>query len=314
MEIGISTAFFRNRVKTHSVSVGPMRRGIYGKDFFQQGHGEYVKNGPSANELTGEELYLIDKAGFRYLELDPGIAIEEFRQGHLEKLAEDLEQRDIIVHSFHEFIYSKASLNSIEEADRKYVLDNDKKQIDRLQIFHPQVMVAHPGIPSEEPELAKRQKERCRASLDELAHYCSKKSITLAVENHTHPHFVEYLMELLAVFDPKDIGICLDTGHPHRIGEDVVEIVKVCKERLIALHCDDNHGKGSIDEHTVPYRGTINWGRVYGALEEIGYSGVFMYECSYQSDPERALAEIAESFPRMQREYKKIENGTFCNE
>ena len=281
MEIGLTTGFFTNKNKS---------------------------------ELTKEEVDLIEKAGFRYVELDPWMAMGGFRQEYVEKLAEDLERRGMIVHGFHEILYkygsikySEARLNSINEDQRKYVLDNDKEQVDRLQIFCPKIMVVHPGIPSEDRGLAERQKEKCRASLEELADYCNKKSITLAVENDHHPYFLEHLMELLAPFGPKDIGICFDTGHAHMAGENVVEKVEICKDRLIALHCCDNHGIGSPDEHTLPYHGTIkNWGGFYGALQHIDYTGVFMYEPKYQPNPERVLAEMSESFCRMQRESEKL--------
>ena len=299
MEIALSTAFFRQRMSSNSCFVRQKTRGIYGRDFYQHGRAEYLKTGPLANTLTKRQLDLIERARFRYLELDPGVAIGAYRQECLGELAREFEMRGMTVHSIHELVYNEVLLNSLNEKDRRFALDNDKKQIDRLHIFRPKLMVVHPGIPSNEPHLAKRQQERCRASLDELAHYCGRKSITLAVENQTHPRFVEYLMELLAPFGSEDVGICFDTGHPHRIGEDIVEKVSICKERLFALHCSDNQGKGSADEHTIPYHGTINWGRFYATLEEIRYPGVLVYECNYQPHPERALVEIAQSFSRM---------------
>ncbi len=306
MNISIATGFFS--CKINPVSAPVEKDGIFGKDFFRTGNAEYIESGL----LSKEKLDLIHEAGFRCLEFGFEMTIGKFPQGYLEEMAKHLERQEMKVHSFHEIIYGTAArLNSIDENARNYVLNNDKEEIDRLQIFHPKVMVVHVGRFSEDRQLARKQEEKCRASLEDLGNYCRKRSITLAVENITSPRYLEYLMKLLEPFDSEDVGICLDTGHRHRIGEDLVEAVKICNDRLINVHIHDNHGKGSIDEHLVPYQGTINWGRFYGALKEIDYSGAFTYETMYRPDEQKVFNDMFKSFSRMQREYERSKPESF---
>ena len=170
-------------------------------------------------------------------------------------------------------------------------------------------MVLHVGRFSEERQVARQQQEKGRASLDELGNY-RERSITLTAENITAHNYLEYLMELLTPFSVQDIGVCLDTGHCHRIGETLIKVVGIFKECLINVRVQDNRGNGNIDEHLIPYEATTDWARLYGALRGIGYAGMFMYEPMYQPHPERVFAEIFRSYSGMQREYEERKKTT----
>ena len=80
---------------------------------------------------------------------------------------------------------------------------------------------------------------------------------------------------------PRVLGICLDTGHRHRLG-DVAEGIRQGGKAIITLHVHDNHGQR--DEHQMPFTGTIEWASVLRALREIGYQDTFMYEVGRDAD------------------------------
>ena len=78
-----------------------------------------------------------------------------------------------------------------------------------------------------------------------------------------------------------NVGVVIDTGH-RNIGGDPAEALRTIGGHLITLHLHDNHGER--DEHLLPGRGNVDWTGVVGALDEIEYPGVFMYELSRPED------------------------------
>jgi len=84
------------------------------------------------------------------------------------------------------------------------------------------------------------------------------------------------LIEMLErSFEGTDLGICMDVGHAHMLG-DVADAIETASEYLATTHIHDNRGKS--DDHLVPFQGTINWAAAIMAFEKIGYDGVLMYE------------------------------------
>ena len=78
--------------------------------------------------------------------------------------------------------------------------------------------------------------------------------------------------------------ICLDTGHTHEAESFWVptpeEMIKILGKDISLLHLHDN--TGHWDDHLLPGMGNINWQKVFSALEEIGYNGV--YNCELRLD------------------------------
>lgn len=73
---------------------------------------------------------------------------------------------------------------------------------------------------------------------------------------------------------------CLDIGHTNltpSTGESTADMIRILgKDRLKTLHVHDNDGVR--DQHTVPYKGNMNWDEICKALKEIGYDGTFSFE------------------------------------
>ena len=76
--------------------------------------------------------------------------------------------------------------------------------------------------------------------------------------------------------DYDNVGVCWDFGHANEMGWDQPQALEMIGERLIALHVQDNYGV--IDDHLLPYHGTIEWEPLMKTLKKIGYEGVFAYE------------------------------------
>ena len=98
------------------------------------------------------------------------------------------------------------------------------------------------------------------------------------------------LVEILErSFEGTDLGICMDVGHAHMLG-DAPEAIETASEYLVTTHIHDNRGQS--DDHLVPFQGTINWAATIMAFEKIGYDGVLMYEVKAAESP-RAVLERA---------------------
>ena len=88
-------------------------------------------------------------------------------------------------------------------------------------------------------------------------------------------------------FESTDLGICMDVGHAHILG-DVAEAIETTSEYLVTTHIHDNRRQS--DDHLVPFQGSINWAAAIMAFEKIGYDGVLMYEVRNAQSPEDVLA------------------------
>jgi len=296
LEIGISTAFFEMKF-SRKIPKETKKKGAGGRDLSYIGNSKVMKG----EVLSRENLSIIKKSGIRNIELGPTFHFRNCSKGYLVRLSRQLDKYHINVHSFHGTIFISMSLCSSGTIDREHILTTLKRQIDILSLFNPKIMVIHIGTTTEGMPTTKKQQEKCKMSLDELVHYSKDKNIKIAVENISLPNYIEYLLELLSDFDPREVGICLDTGHCHRLGENLLRALELCKDKLIAVHISDNHGKGSLDEHLLPYEGTIRWEEFYKTLVRDDYQGVFMYEPMNRPNVQETFAKMRESFLKMKQ-------------
>ena len=72
------------------------------------------------------------------------------------------------------------------------------------------------------------------------------------------------------------VGVCLDTGHAHLVGENPAYVARKLGQNLKIMHLNDNYGID--DDHIMPYTGGINWSGFALALKEIGYKGDYCAE------------------------------------
>ena len=77
-----------------------------------------------------------------------------------------------------------------------------------------------------------------------------------------------------------EISVCVDTGHTNLTKQfnqpSVDEVIRKLGKNITCLHLHDN--SGFKDEHKVLGSGNIDWEKVFTALNEIDYKGVFNLE------------------------------------
>ena len=109
----------------------------------------------------------------------------------------------------------------------------------------------------------------------------------LYVENvlEDEPYMLAEMMKQIK--DPR-IGICLDVGHAHYMGENLYNTIKLYGKRLIALHIHDNNRMDDL--HLLPFHGTLKWDDVLLGLRAVDYAGDFTFEI--QNATRRAPEEL----------------------
>jgi sugar phosphate isomerase/epimerase len=138
--------------------------------------------------------------------------------------------------------------------------------------------VVHLGIPiAQQPGPDDNSREAVLRTIEQVHRLAEPVGVTLALEVmdnklSTTPALVEMLENEL---DGLDIGLCMDVGHAHMLG-DAADAIETASEYLVTTHIHDN--RRQKDDHLVPFEGSINWATTVMALEKIGYDGVLMYE------------------------------------
>lgn len=128
----------------------------------------------------------------------------------------------------------------------------------------------------------------------DLLPWAERFDIIINLENTFDSHHVQQpgdlpypytlVEDMLAL--QRDIGssrvmICLDTGHAHIESQDIPQMIRTLRSELATLHLNDNYGRiGPIyeDLHLYPGDGTLEWGAIFEALQEIGFRGAYNIE------------------------------------
>lgn len=159
------------------------------------------------------------------------------------------------------------------EAARREAIQALRRWLDLYVAIGISEAVLHPGGSAhKDPEA--RLGEQLR-SLDELAAHVRGSGLVLCLENCSSG---EALRPLLEATSPREVGVCLDTGHLNLTPESQDAFIRACGPRLRALHLAENDRSG--DQHNFPYArgGCVPWQEVAAALAAIGYSGLLNFE------------------------------------
>ena len=167
----------------------------------------------------------------------------------------------------------------ITGADSDRILDQLRRWLDLFVGVGVRAGVLHPGGEAmrrngAEPDaVLDRQVKMLRA----LCGHLRGSDLVICLENVSGTLEADGLLAILEAVGDDRLGICLDTGHLNLGSGDQAGFIRKAGERLKALHLADNEGQ--TDQHLMPYgRGTIDWGKVMGALKELPYEGLLNLE------------------------------------
>jgi sugar phosphate isomerase/epimerase len=122
--------------------------------------------------------------------------------------------------------------------------------------------------------------------------------LKVAIHNHGPTEALATGLDVWKAVQPYDrrIGLCLDLGHGFRAGENAVQTIRLCSERLYEVHLRDTlaTGGGMKDpEPVVIGHGRLDFRSVIAALVEVNYSCQAEFE--YEKKEDNRLPGLAES-------------------
>jgi sugar phosphate isomerase/epimerase len=205
----------------------------------------------------------------------------------IQSLGEWLAESALVLHSVHapitdvfangksQKVFSTATRNSDA---RKAALDEIAAALTIAAVVPFKFLVVHVGMPdSQHPPPDDNHLEAAIRSIADIHDRAEPLGVRVALEvMGNNLSGAADLVDLLERnFESADLGICMDVGHAHLLG-DTADAIETASEYLITTHIHDNRRKN--DDHLVPFQGNINWPTTVMAFEKIGYDGVLMYE------------------------------------
>lgn len=250
----------------------------------------------------GFELY--KRAGINYAELFETHEKLEFHDfyEHPEKIAESAKNNGVELWSYHvpfsDFL-NVANLDPIKGPEGMALIERGIRAALKIGI---KTIVIHPSSENVDDDTRQQKTEKSIENLRYLAKICTKADAKLAVENlpgnclgNSSFDIITYLNEI------PEMDLCFDTNHlTMQTNEDFLDdlIYHNMHGRVRTLHISDYD---FIDErHRLPGDGINDWDAIMSMLEELDYSGVFMYEVSKPREREPVtLEEIKENYQKL---------------
>jgi sugar phosphate isomerase/epimerase len=265
------------------------------------------------HRLSREHLVHIAAHGFEAIELFATQTHFDYHDAQAAAaLAEWLADTRLELHSVHapivkamkggEWIdpFSNASRN---ETSRRTALQETEAAIALAGQLPYRYLVVHLGTPTTErvpPD--DNQPELARRTVEDLVEQASRVNVRVTLE--VIPNSLSSASALVHLIEEEldglDVGICLDYGHAHMMG-DLGEAVETVSGHLWTTHVHDNGG--TRDDHLVPYAGTIDWDAAMMETQKIGYDGTLMFEVADRGDPVQVLKRCANARQRLEKTF-----------
>jgi sugar phosphate isomerase/epimerase len=263
--------------------------------------------------LSREHLVHIAAHGFEAIEL---FATRSHFDYHSEEaaaaLAEWLADTRLELHSVHAPIVQSMkggkwvdpfSNATRDETSRTTALHETEAALALARHIPYRYLVVHLGTPTTERVAANdNQPELARRTVEALADKASRTNVRVALE--VIPNALSNAAALVHLLeedlDDIDVGVCLDYGHAHLMG-DLGEAIETVSGHLWTTHVHDNGG--TRDDHLVPYAGTIDWDAAMMETQKIGYDGTLMFEVSDTGDPVQVLERCVKARARLEKTF-----------
>lgn len=264
------------------------------------------------SRLTRDHLVRIAAHGFNALELFATRSHFDYHDAAaIAQLGEWLADTRLELHSMHAPIVEGLrrgqwigpfSNASGDERRRAAAVAETRAALDVARVLPYRFLVVHLGLPDAAPQAAgDNQPAAAGRSLETIAALAAEVGVRVAVE--VIPNRLsgaEALVRLIEEQEGLDVGICLDYGHAHLMG-DLGEAIETMSGHLWTTHVHDNHGRE--DEHLVPFGGTIDWDAAMMATQKIGYDGTLMLEVADTGDPVDVLRRSAAARERLEQAF-----------
>ncbi len=263
------------------------------------------------SRLAREHLVHIAAHGFDLVELFATRAHFDYHDEQaIGRLAEWLSDTRLELHSLHAPIFEgirngrwvgSFSNASGDETRRGAALAETRAALQVARRIPYRFLVVHLGMPSAEQQPpGDNRPDAARRSLEDIVVMAAEVGVRVAVEVIPNPlSDTAALVRLIEdQLDGVDVGICLDYGHAHLMG-DLGEAIEAASGYLWTTHVHDNGGRR--DDHLVPFAGTIDWDAAIMETRKIGYDEVLMLEVADTGDPVEVLQRSVSARERLEK-------------
>jgi sugar phosphate isomerase/epimerase len=252
--------------------------------------------------LDREHLVEIAAHGFQCVEIFATRTHFDYHDGAaVRTLAEWLEDTRLVLNSMHAPViasyhngqWGEAFSNAATDDDRrKRALSESEAALAIAGTIPFRHLVVHLGVPDvARPDAGDNSRDAARRSIEALHDVASRAGVQLALE--VIPNALSSAESLVALIendlDGLDVGICMDVGHAHIMG-DLNDAIESCSGHIVSTHLHDNLRKS--DDHLSPGEGSIDWPATLMELQKVGYDGVWMFEVGNTSTPKAVLAKV----------------------
>ena len=254
-----------------------------------------------AERLDQAHIQQIAASGFRAIEAVASRAHFDYRDADaVARLGEWLSSSDVALHSVHAPV--EASVASGDEAVRSRAVDDVMATLEVARQVPYRYLVLHLGTPAAAGRAVDNQPGAAKRSLEQIVEAAGAVGVEVAVEVIANPlsdpaALVRLIEEDL---DELNLGVCLDYGHAHMLG-DLGERIEAVSGHLMTTHVHDNRGRA--DDHLPPYAGSIDWDAAMMETQKIGYEGRLMLEVAAHGSPVDTLARCAAACERLQQAF-----------
>lgn len=279
------------------------------------------------HRLAREHLVDIAGHGFDAVELFATRSHFDYRDpAAAAQLAEWLSDTRLVLHSVHAPIaeamrggkwVGSFSTASGDETRRKAALAQIQATLELARTVPFEYLVVHLGMPDDQlaagdpstgsgsPRPKPRddnQPAAARRSVEEIVALAAAVSVKVALEVIPNPlSSADMLTRLIEdTLEDVDVGICLDFGHAHLMG-DLGDAIETLSGHLWTTHVHDNRGRS--DDHLVPFAGSIDWDAAMMETQKIGYDGALILEVGETGDPVDVLSRAAKARERLEKAF-----------
>ena len=240
-----------------------------------------------------EGVALLRERGFRNIELfcDQPHGNPFYISGREIQKIQSLRERHDLQFSIHApcFDLNPASINPrIQEA----VFEHYRESLHLAKRVGARAVVVHLGHQSDMKLRRDESITRTFHLLRRVLKIAENDGILLLAENTDYGNLkmvknVEQYRQTIFGFHSPFMKAVLDTGHANLNGLSMVRMIKGLGRRLGSLHISDN--QNDKDAHLPPGRGSIDFQRIFKALDAIQFDGTVILEIYNEKSPLEAL-------------------------
>jgi sugar phosphate isomerase/epimerase len=191
------------------------------------------------------------------------------------------EDAGVTIWSVHMPYSPQIDLSRPDEDERRRVVELQKQILsDFVSILKPKIILFHPSFFLPRNELERRKQQLIKSS-NELDQSVRQFGATMVLENMNDAHeqhmvLMQTTQDIVEMMNlvPNDIYSAVDLNHISH----PEQVIRALGGRVKTLHVSD--GTGVQEKHWLPCsgKGVNDWVAILSALNDVGYSGPFMFE------------------------------------